>query len=194
VSAGVATTRPDPAVAVGFTAAQAAQLTDCSLSQLSSWEQLGLVVPPPGRTHPYTFQDLVALRVVASLLEAGLALARIRRAVQYLVESGDDVADLSLVTDGDTVWACRDDSQILDALRHGRLALFVGLDRITADVEAEVRAFDAERQEFVDGLRDARTVPDATDVTAPPPTGEAASGRAGGASAAGRSRRRAVPR
>ena len=179
---------------MGFTAAQAAQLTDCSLSQLSSWERLGLVVPHPGRTHPYTFQDLVALRVVASLLDAGIALARIRRAVQYLVESGDDVAAVSLVTDGDTVWPCRDDSQILDALRHGRLALFVGLDRITADVEAEVRAFDAERQEFVDGLRDARTVADATDVTGPPPTGEAPSGRAGDASAPGRSHRRAVPR
>ena len=179
---------------MGFTAAQAAQLTDCSLSQLSSWERLGLVVPHLGRTHPYTFQDLVALRVVASLLDAGIALARIRRAVQYLVESGDDVAAVSLVTDGDTVWPCRDDSQILDALRHGRLALFVGLDRITAEVEAEVRSFDAERQEFVDGLRDARTVAGGTDVTRPPPTGEAASGRAGGANARGRSHRRAVPR
>jgi DNA-binding transcriptional MerR regulator len=179
---------------VGFTAAQAAQLTDCSLSQLSSWEELGLVVPPLGRTHPYTFQDLVALRVVASLLDAGIALALVRRAVQYVVESGDHLTARSLVTDGDTVWACRDDSQVLDALRHGRLALFVGLDQITADVEAEVRAFDAERQEFVDGLRDARTVPGATDVTGPLPTGEAASGRAGGANARGRSHRRAVPR
>ena len=173
---------------MGFTAAQAARLTGCSLSQLSSWERLGLVVPPPGRTHPYTFQDLVALRVVASLLDAGLSLARIRRAVQYLVESGEDVAALSLVTDGDTVWACRDDGQILDALRHGQLALFVGLDRVTEDVAAEVSAFDAERQEFVDGLRDSEL-----DVTAPPPTGEAASGRAGGASARGRSRWRATP-
>ena len=173
---------------MGFTAAQAARLTGCSLPQLSSWERLGLVVPPPGRTHPYTFQDLVALRVVASLLDAGLSLARIRRAVQYLVESGEDVAALSLVTDGDTVWACRDDGQILDALRHGQLALFVGLDRVTEDVAAEVRAFDAERQEFVDRLRDGEL-----DVTEPPPTGEAASGRAGGASARGRSRRRATP-
>jgi DNA-binding transcriptional MerR regulator len=148
---------------VGFTAAQAAQLTDCSLSQLTSWERLGLVVPPPGRTHPYSFQDLVALRVVASLLDAGLGLNRIRRAVHYLVESSEDVASLALVTDGDAVWACRDDSQILDALRHARLALVVSLDRITAEVEAEVRAFDAERQEFVDGLRDARTVTGATE-------------------------------
>jgi DNA-binding transcriptional MerR regulator len=173
---------------VSFTAAQAARLTGCSLSQLSSWDRLGLVVPPPGRTHPYTFHDLVALRVVASLLDAGLSLARIRRAVQYLVESGEDIAALSLVTDGDTVWPCHDDGQILDALRHGQLALFVGLDRVTADVAGAVRAFDAERQEFVDGLRGGEP-----DVTGPRPTGEAASGRAGAASARERSRRRATP-
>ena len=178
---------------MSFTAAQAARLTGCSLSQLSSWERTGLVAPPPGPTPRYSFQDLVALRVVASLLDAGLSLARIRRAVRYLVESGEDVAALSLVTDGDTVWACRDDGQILDALRHGQLALFVGLDRVTADVEAEIRAFDAERQEFVDGLRDGGTVGDATGAGESPANGEAASGRADVASARGHPRRRATP-
>jgi DNA-binding transcriptional MerR regulator len=179
---------------VSFTAAQAARLTGCSLSQLSSWERIGLLAPTPGPTPQYSFQDLVALRVVVSLLDAGLSLARIRRAVQYLVESGEDVAALSLVTDGDTVWACHDDGQILDALGHGQLALFVGLDRITADVAAEVRAFDDERQEFVDGLREGGAVADVTGATESPATGEAASGRAGDASARGRPRRRAAPR
>jgi DNA-binding transcriptional MerR regulator len=185
---------------VGFTAAQAARLTGCSLSQLSSWERTGLVVPPTDRMHGYSFQDLVAIRVVASLLDAGLSLARIRRAVHYLVESGEDVASLALVTDGDTVWACRDDGEILDALRHGQLALFLAVDRVTADLEAEIRAFDAERQEFVNGLRDGRTVADATgatdatDATERPTTGEAPSGRAGGASVRGGPRPRATPR
>jgi DNA-binding transcriptional MerR regulator len=176
---------------VGFTAAQAARLTGCSLSQLSSWERNGLVVPPPEGTHRYSFADLVALRVVTSLLDAGLGLARIRRAVQYLVESGDDDASLALVTDGDTVWACRDDGEILDALRHGQLALFLGVDRVTADLETELRAFDAERQEFVDGLRDGETIGGATGR---PTTGAAASGRAGGASVRGGPRPRATPR
>jgi len=182
---------------VGFTAAQAARLTGCSLSQLSSWERTGLVVPPTDRMHGYSFQDLVAIRVVASLLDAGISLARIRRAVHYLVESGEDVASLALVTDGDTVWACRDDSEILDALRHGQLALFLAVDQVTADLEAEIRAFDAERQEFVNGLRDSGTVADATDATDAaerPTTGEAASGRAGGASVRGGPRPRATPR
>jgi len=98
------------------------------------------------------------------------------------------------VTDGDTVWACRDDDEILDALRHGQLALFLGVDRVTADLEAEIRTFDAERQEFVNGLRDGGTVADATSATERPTTGEAASGRAGGASVRGGPRPRATPR
>ena len=91
-------------------------------------------------------------RVTRSLLDAGLSLTRVRRALRYLVESGDDPVGLRLVTDGQTVWACRDDGQILDALRHGQLALFVAVDRFVEEIEAEVRSFDDERQAFVQAL------------------------------------------
>lgn len=163
---------------MGYTAAQAARLTGCTLSQLSSWERLGLIVPLPGGSHRYSFRDLVALRVVASLLDSGLSLARIRRALRYLVDSGEDVAALSIVTDGESVWACRTDGQILDALRHGQLALFLDVDGLTAEVEAEVRAFNAERQAFVNGLRE----PDAG-AGGVASSGGVVSGREGDASA-----------
>jgi DNA-binding transcriptional MerR regulator len=135
---------------VGFTALQAARITGSTPAQLEYWQRTGLVTP---RDHEYSFRDLVALRMVGSLLEAGLPLARIRRAVGELVRAGEDLAGLRMVTDGDRVWACRDDGQILDALRHGQLALFVAVDRMAEDVEAEVRAFSRERQSFVDDLR-----------------------------------------
>ena len=163
---------------MGFTAAQAARLTGCTLPQLSSWERSGLIAPP-GPTRRYRLQDLVALRVVAALLEAGLGLDGIRRAVGYLVEAGDDIP-CSLVTDGETVWACRDDAQVLDALRNGTVALVVAVDRIREDVDAAVRAFDAERQAFVQGLHDAESVTTEADAAF---HGEAVSGRAGDASA-----------
>lgn len=167
---------------MGFSVAQAARLTGNTPAQLRSWERLGLVVPGTEgselRPDRYTFRDLVALRVVASLLEAGLSLARIRRALRYLVESGEDVAALSLVTDGDSVWACRDDGQVLDALRHGQLALFVAVGRVAAEVEADVGEFDAERQAFVDELRSAHPAGSARGAT-----DEAATGRGGGATA-----------
>ena len=72
--------------------------------------------------------------------------------MRWVRESGDDLASLRIVTDGRSVWACHDDGQILDALHAGQLALFVAVDRVAADVDADVRAFDAERANFVHHL------------------------------------------
>lgn len=128
---------------------QAARISGCTRAQLAAWSRAGLVGPEPDR---YSFRDLVALRVVRSLLEGGLELRRARRALKYLVESGEDLAGLRLVTDGRDVIACRDDGQILDALRRGQLALFVSVDLMATEVEHEVAAFDAERSAFVADL------------------------------------------
>jgi DNA-binding transcriptional MerR regulator len=141
---------------VPYTVAQAARLTGCTPSQLRHWARRELVVPRDGT---YEFRDLVALRVVRSLLDAGLSSARIGVALRSLVAGGDDLAGLRLVTDGVNVWACRDDGQILDALRAGQLALFVAVDRIASDVEAEVRTFDRERADFVDLMRSPGVMP-----------------------------------
>jgi len=136
---------------VGYTAAQAARLSRCTVSQLRYWSRTGLL-PPTEAGSRYSFRDLVALRVVRSLLDAGLSSIRVRAAVRWVRESGDDLADLRLVTDGRNVWVCRDDGQILDALRAGQLALFVAVDQLAAEVDAEVRAFDSERAAFVERL------------------------------------------
>ena len=136
---------------MGYTAAQAARLSGCTVSQLRYWSRTGLL-PPTETGSKYSFRDLVALRVVHSLLDAGLSSIRVRAAVRWVRESGDELSDLRLVTDGRNVWACRDDGQILDALRAGQLALFVAVDSLAAEVEAEVRAFDAERAAFVEQL------------------------------------------
>jgi hypothetical protein len=89
----------------------------------------------------YGFRDLIAVRVVVALLDAGLSLARVRRALHHLVAAGEDLAGLRLLTDGDRVWACRSDGEILDTLRGGQLVLFVDVDHFLA--------FDAERREFL---------------------------------------------
>jgi DNA-binding transcriptional MerR regulator len=138
---------------VAYTALQAARLAGCTQAQLDYWERQGLVVPDLSGDGRYSFRDLVALRMVRSLLDAGLPMTRIRRAVGELLEAGEDIAGLRMVTDGEQVWACRDDGQILDALRRGQMALFVAVDAYAEEVDAEVRSFDAERQQFVDGLR-----------------------------------------
>jgi DNA-binding transcriptional MerR regulator len=140
---------------MGYTPIQAARLSGCTRAQLDTWREIGLVDPDPSDpAAPYSFGDLVALRMVASLLDAGLGMARIRRAVTEVLARGDDISGVRLVTDGDTVWVCHDDGQILEALRHGQLALFVAVDRFAEEVEHEVRAFDSDRRAFVAELQE----------------------------------------
>ena len=125
-------------------------MSGCTAAQLRYWARSGLVTPGDDAT--YGFRDLVALRVVRTLLDAGLPTTRARAALSEIRAAGDDLTSLRVVTDGRRVWACYDDGQILDALRAGQLALFVAVDQVAADVDADVRAFRSERAEFLEHL------------------------------------------
>ena len=135
----------------GFPVAQAARLGGCTRSQLGHWRRSGIVVPSEADGR-YSFRDLVALRIVVSLLDAGLPMVRVRAALEVLRASGDELAGLRIVTDGVSVFACYDDGQILDALRDGQLALFVAVDRFAAALRSDVSAFTAERDAFLSQL------------------------------------------
>jgi DNA-binding transcriptional MerR regulator len=135
----------------GFPVAQAARLGGCTRSQLGHWRRSGVVVPSAADGR-YSFRDLVALRIVVSLLGTGLPMVRVRSALEVLRASGDDLAGLRIVTDGVSVFACYDDGQILDALRDGQLALFVAVDRFAAALRSDVSAFTAERDAFLTQL------------------------------------------
>ena len=139
-----------------YTVAQAARLSGCRIAQLRYWARTELVVPTgtseTGSQPRYSFRDLVALRVMHTLLSAGVPTARARLAVTAVRDAGLDLTGLRIVTDGRQVWACHDDGEILDALRQGQLALFVGVDRVADELNAAVVAFGDERAAFVEQL------------------------------------------
>lgn len=137
-----------------YSALQATRLAHCSRSQLTHWRRNGLVVPSGDAPFPYTFRDIVALRVVTDWLRSGLTSAQVRRAVEYIRSCTDDLSELKLVSDGATVWACFEDGQVLDALRSGQLALFVAVDGIVENVQAEAEALEADRVAFLSQLFD----------------------------------------
>jgi DNA-binding transcriptional MerR regulator len=156
----------------GFTAHQASKFTSCSQRQLRYWDEIGLVTPSvqttggrPGVPRLYSFRDLIALRVVKSLLDGGMSLQRVRRAWDYLNRrAGLDrqLSDVRLVTDGVSIFKiCRRDGEVLDALREGQLAFFVAIDDIASSIGSDVEQFRSDRDQFVRTLREA-----ATDVAA----------------------------
>jgi len=148
----------------GFTAQQASRLTSCTQHQLRYWDRVALVKPTiqgtggrPGRRRLYSFRDLVALRVVRSLLDNGMSVQRVRRAWDYLRRSAamdDHLADVKLVTDGQSIFKiAADEDELLDALRQGQLAFFVEIDKITRSVAEDVSHFELDRERFLEMLR-----------------------------------------
>jgi len=111
----------------------------------------------PGVRRLYSFRDLVALRVVRSLLDNGMSLQRVRRAWDYLRREGNmegHLADVKLVTDGQSIFTVSsDDGELMDALRQGQLAFFVAIDEIAREVEEDVSHFELDRDRFLNMLR-----------------------------------------
>jgi len=150
----------------GFTAHQATKFTGCSPRQLRYWDQIGLVQPSvqstggrPGVPRMYSFRDLVALKVVKSLLDNGMSLQRVRRAWEYLnrrAKLDRQLSEVQLITDGVSIFKiARRNGEIIDALREGQLAFFVAIDDIATGVEIKVGQFKDDRDRFVRALREA---------------------------------------
>ncbi len=148
----------------GFSAQQACRLTGCTSHQLRYWDRVNLVRPTlqrtggrPGRRRLYAFRDLVALRVVRSLLDNGMSLQRVRRAWDYLRRTADmerHLAEVRLITDGHSIFrVASNDEEVIDALRDGQLAFFVAIGEITREVAEDVTRFELDRDQFLEMLR-----------------------------------------
>jgi len=111
----------------------------------------------PGRRRLYSFRDLVALRVVRSLLDNGMSVQRVRRAWEYLRRTAEmdvHLSEVRLVTDGQSIFrVASDEEELIDALREGQLAFFVAIDQITREVEEDVSKFELDRDRFLEMLR-----------------------------------------
>lgn len=147
-----------------FTAEQACRLSNCTHHQLRYWDKVGLVKPSvqltggrPGVRRLYSFRDLVALKVVRSLLDNGMSLQRVRRAWDYLRREGDmesHLSEVKLVTDGKSIFkVSSDEGELMDALRGGQLAFFVAIGDIAREVEEDVTRFELDRDMFLTMLR-----------------------------------------
>ena len=148
----------------GFTADQAIRFTGCTAHQLRYWDRINLVKPSvqatggrPGVRRLYSFRDLIALKVIRSLLEGGMSLQRVRRAIEYLRKKAaldEHLSEVKLVTDGRSIFKiARSDGEILDALREGQMAFFLAIDDIARSIDGKVADYLYDREEFITALR-----------------------------------------
>jgi DNA-binding transcriptional MerR regulator len=152
----------------GFTAEQTIRFTGCTSHQLRYWDRISLVKPSvqstggrPGVRRLYSFRDLIALKCVRSLLDGGMSLQRVRRAYTYLRKRAgleEHLSELKLVTDGQSIFKiCRNDGEVLDALKEGQMAFFLALDEVARSIDERVSEYLYDREEFITALKRVET-------------------------------------
>jgi DNA-binding transcriptional MerR regulator len=141
----------------GFSADATRRIAGISYRQLDYWDKTALVRPSiqhargRGSRRVYAFEDLVELRVVARLLDAGIFLPSVRKVVRYLREHFADVvrplARLTLVPEGKSVLVrTTDGKRLLDATSGGNVVISFAVAPIVRDVREKVEELAARRE------------------------------------------------
>jgi DNA-binding transcriptional MerR regulator len=109
----------------GFSGTRAAEIVGITYRQLDYWARTDLVRPSltdaagSGSRRQYSYRDLLELRVIKSLLDAGIKLESVRTAFRYLREKIDvDIVSAHLVISGNDVILC-DGDELFDVMRRG---------------------------------------------------------------------------
>jgi len=139
----------------GFSGPTVCRLTGVTYRQLDYWARTQLVTPSitpatgSGSKRSYSYGDVLEVKVIKSLLNSGVSLARARQAVECLRSSlGADLASSSLVlSDAGSVLA-RDDGELVDLLRGGQGVFnIVPLAGVVAELTSTLRQVELAKSE-----------------------------------------------
>jgi DNA-binding transcriptional MerR regulator len=133
---------------IGYRGPQACKIVGITYRQLDYWTRTGLMIPTlqqaagSGTQRLYSFNDLLQLKVIKSLTDAGASLQKVRQAITYVRDNlSDDWSKLTIVTDGAGVYACTSDAEVVDLLRSGQgvLGAVVAVDKVREQLAGDLR-------------------------------------------------------
>ena len=139
--------------AMSFTGKSTAEIVGISYRQLDYWARTDLIRPSladaqgSGSRRRYSYRDLLELKVIKSLLDAGIRLEMVRAAFTYLKEGlGEDVATANLVISGDRTLLVQTGDDLVDLLRQGQGVLNVlPLGNVKEEIDAAIVQFNRPR-------------------------------------------------
>jgi DNA-binding transcriptional MerR regulator len=136
---------------VGYSGPTVCSVVGISYRQLDYWARTDLLRPSlvdaagSGTQRRYSYRDLVALKVIKSLLDGGVSLQTARKAIDYLRDHlGEDLASASLVIEGASTVLARTGDDIVDLVRRGQGVLnIVPLGGLVESLEASIHELNA---------------------------------------------------
>lgn len=147
-----------PDLHIGYRGPTACQAAGITYRQLDYWARTDLVQPTvrsatgSGTQRLYSFKDILVLKVVKRLLDTGVSLQNIRVAVDHLRARGiEDLAGITLFSDGTTVYECTSAEEIVDLLQGGQGVFGIAVGGTMREMTGQLAQFPGERIEGADG-------------------------------------------
>lgn len=149
----------------GYRAPQVCRLVGITYRQLDYWARTGLLRPSlqeargSGSQRRYSFEDVVQLKVIKRLLDAGMSLKKIRSAIEILREqlaSDRPLAGVTLLSDGTTIYAAHSPDEVVDVFRRGQGVFGIAVGPVQEELEGDIlELFPSERPRQADAIAEA---------------------------------------
>ncbi|HET7356569.1 MAG TPA: MerR family transcriptional regulator [Nocardioidaceae bacterium] len=137
---------------VGYRGPTACNAAGITYRQLDYWARTGLVEPTvrgatgSGTQRLYSFRDILLLKVIKRLLDAGVSLQQIRTAVHHLRARGtDDLTRVTLMSDGASVYECTSNDEVIDLLQGGQGVFGIAIGGVWREIEGSLAELPSER-------------------------------------------------
>ena len=136
---------------VGYRGATACSAAGITYRQLDYWARTSLVEPSirtasgSGTQRLYGFRDILVLKIVKRLLDAGVSLQNIRTAVDHLRGRGvTDLERITLMSDGASIYECTSSDEIIDLLAGGQGVFGIAVGKVWHEVEGSLLTLQGE--------------------------------------------------
>jgi len=130
---------------IGYRGATACSAAGITYRQLDYWARTFLVEPSvrtasgSGTQRLYGFRDILVLKIVKRLLDAGVSLQNIRTAVDHLRDRGvTDLERVTLMSDGASIYECTSSDEIIDLLAGGQGVFGIAVGKVWHEVEGSL--------------------------------------------------------
>lgn len=131
----------------GYRAPLVCRLVGITYRQLDYWARTNLIKPSlqdakgSGSQRLYSFTDVVQLKVIKRLLDAGMSLKKIRQAVLILrqqLQSERPLADVTLLSDGTTIYAAHSAREVVDVFKGGQGVFGIAIGPVQDELEGDL--------------------------------------------------------
>ena len=98
-----------------------------------------------GTQRLYGFRDILVLKIVKRLLDAGVSLQNIRTAVDHLRSRGVvELESMTLMSDGASIYECASPDDIIDLLAGGQGVFGIAVGKVWHEVEGSLSLLQGE--------------------------------------------------